>query len=648
MTERLSSDQTERIREALGFLAANDESAALEIAQDVLRADPGRAEALFVLGLTAYRMGDVGRAIELFNRAHDLDPDCRDYADALAVLFTKVGKLADGLYFAKLATTLEGHPDLQPFVPAELSNYFHALRNTAPSGNYVSALVEFNRRRFEDARDACERELRINADHGPCVQLLGRCQHELDAFDEAETTLRHALALDPANALGHVYLGNALYRLGRFDHALACHRKALELDGDSVAVAAAAALGATVIDADGGDASRAARAELNRRIAAAAQEEDDDYGEPYVEPTDRIRVGYLCNAAFEGEVAVFFDSLLRNHDRGRFEIFGYQQSITEDSANIQLQNRADSWRRIYDLDDAVVATIVRGDGIDVLVDLCGVTEEQRCILMATAPAPVRAAWLGYPYGIDAPGINMVLGDAETADTDEAALAPGQTLMRLEPGLIALDPFIAMPDISPSPAADKGYVTFGGRCELTALTPGTAALWAQVLKAVPGSRLLLGNVREMCPAVRSHTIELFAREGVVDRVLFHDTSDEDRPDPAFFGRVDIFLDSAAVSGRLNLCHALWMGVPVLTLKGPDRITQTGASLLRSAGHPDWIGRSPDHLVETARDLAADIAALADLRRGLRDAVRESALFNPRLFARALEDAYARAVEEARRA
>ena len=94
--------------------------------------------------------------------AHKLAPDGQEIVDSLAVLHVLTGQHNDGLYYAKLATTLAPHPDIPDLLPLEFSDFFRALNSTRPSPHYLNGLFEFNSQNFEKASDEFQRELRIN------------------------------------------------------------------------------------------------------------------------------------------------------------------------------------------------------------------------------------------------------------------------------------------------------------------------------------------------------------------------------------------------------------------------------------------------------------------------------------------------------
>jgi predicted O-linked N-acetylglucosamine transferase (SPINDLY family) len=103
-------------------------------------------------------------------------------------------------------------------------------------------------------------------------------------------------------------------------------------------------------------------------------------------------------------------------------------------------------------------------------------------------------------------------------------------------------------------------------------------------------------------------------------------------------VDVALDPFPYTGGATTTESLWMGVPVLTLRGDRYIGHQGETLLRAAALPDWIATDQDDYVRKALQLAADREGLARLRAGLRARTASSPLFDARRFARDLEAAW----------
>ena len=108
----------------------------------------------------------------------------------------------------------------------------------------------------------------------------------------------------------------------------------------------------------------------------------------------------------------------------------------------------------------------------------------------------------------------------------------------------------------------------------------------------------------------------------------------------FDSVDIALDTTPYSGGTTTCDALWTGVPVVTAPGPRPISRSAASILSTAGLPEWIASTPEDYVRLAVEFARKEAVIGELRRSLRQRMRESPLMDEVQFTRDLEAAYRR--------
>ena len=91
------------------------------------------------------------------------------------------------------------------------------------------------------------------------------------------------------------------------------------------------------------------------------------------------------------------------------------------------------------------------------------------------------------------------------------------------------------------------------------------------------------------------------------------------------------------GGTTSYEALWMGVPILTMRGDKYISHLGESIMHHAGLPDWVAADEDDYVAKAVAFASDLESVAGLRAGLRQQVLASPLFDAPLFARSIEDA-----------
>ncbi len=639
------SEYSESLKRASGFLFSNDLEKAIDETNKAHSLEPENPEAICMLGIVAFQMDDAGRAISLIERAHELDPNCRDYADALAVINTRVGKLTEGLYYAKLATALQPNEELTALIPWEFRDYMAVLQNPGLSTHFINASVMFHKRDYKKTIDLCEKELRINEESADCQRLLGRALTAQGEYGQALAAFQAAVNLDPDDGEAHEFAGHALIHLGRFDAGRACHERAVSLaPGDVDLHARTTAALAYFPEAEWRAFPQEAKA-LGENILAQAERVDLSDREAF-SGGRRIRIGYLSDAFCDDPRLPFIEAVLKSHDKSRFEVYCYHLTLFEDLHTTGLKGYASHWQHFQDVDDDTAARIMAGDDLDIIVDLCGYGDDQRLAVLARKPAPVQVSWLSWPHASQLGVIDYVISDPVTRGADDAHAA-GETCVELDHGLVAFEAKSVTLDIgrlSQSPAKKNGFVTFGGVCDLARLNPSVAGLWSKVLCAVPEARLLLGGVQTICPETKARARELFSQSGVLERVSFQTTPEDEMANLTFFSQVDVVLDTFPVSGAAETCEELLVGIPVLTRAGERRSALVGASILRSAGKEEWVAHSDEAFVDNAATLAGDIPRLAKIRRTLRDEVAKSALCDCAAFTRALENAYVRMLVE----
>jgi predicted O-linked N-acetylglucosamine transferase (SPINDLY family) len=327
---------------------------------------------------------------------------------------------------------------------------------------------------------------------------------------------------------------------------------------------------------------------------------------------------------------------LEHHDRERFELFAYAQVAAPDEWTERARRQVDHWRSLVNVPDAAAADLIRGDEIDILVDLAGHTDGNRLLVFAHKPAPVQATYLGYPG-------TTGLSAMDHRFTDALADPPGMTEAHHSERLVRLPEcaWCYRPDTEtppgPSPAMLRGYVTFGSFNNLSKVNERMLRVWSRILQAVPGSRLLLKSAGFISTEARRRTREtLMAGTGISgDRLDIRGPEDSHESHMELYREMDIALDTFPYHGTTTTCEALWMGVPVVTLAGQTHVSRVGVSLLTHAGLPELVAGSEDGYVRIAVELAGDAGRLSNHRAGFRDRMRASRLMDEQPFSRGLE-------------
>jgi predicted O-linked N-acetylglucosamine transferase (SPINDLY family) len=574
---------------------------------------PGFADAHNNLGVVEQALGRLEQAERSLRHALEVDPGHAAAASNLGNVLQSSGRLEEAERSFRHA--LQCKPDYA----AALSNLGSLLRVLG---------------RHAEAMEAILQALRIDPAFAKAFINLGAVQRDLGRLADARQSLRRAIEIEPALAEAHNTLGTILLDCGEAAAAAESFAAATRLDPrhgigcSNLAFALNCAPGRTAAEIHA-----AHRAYADTFCAPAGARA------PHANPRDpgrRLRVGYVSGDLREHSVGHFFEPVLGNHDRAGFEIFCYFNHPGGDATSARLRAQAHAWRPTYALSDDALEALIRRDAIDLLVDLSGNTLYNRLPVFGRKPAPVQLTWLGFPGTTGLRAIDYRIADPHTCPEGLLEGCHSERLLRLPRCQWCYQPPSGSPAVGPPPSAASGAVAFGVFCNLAKVTDPAMALWSRLLERVPGSRLLLmgRGLRQ----IGADVLARFSRQGA-DPSRVELLEGRRFPDYlALHGSVDIVLDTLPYSGGTTTCHALWMGVPVVSLAGETPTSRSGASLLSAVGLEALVARSPEAYVDIAARLAQDAARLALLRSGMRERMLASPLMDAAGFTRALEEAY----------
>jgi protein O-GlcNAc transferase len=358
------------------------------------------------------------------------------------------------------------------------------------------------------------------------------------------------------------------------------------------------------------------------------------------DPQRALRVGYVSADFRRHSVAYFLRGLVASHDRRRVRVYCYSNVERADTVTAEFQSLADEWRPVTGLPDAAVAEQVRADRIDILVDLGGHTGGNRLLVFARKPAPVQVTWLGYPNTTGLPAIDYRLTDDIADPPGEADALHTEKLVRLPGGFLCYRPGAEAAGTPAAPRdASAGPVTFGSFNTLSKVTAEVIRVWSAILGRIPGSRLLLKSEGLDEQGTRARVSGAFAAHGIApDRIGLLPWIEGYGEHMALYSRVDVALDPFPYNGTTTTCEALWMGVPVIALRGNRHAARVGASVLYHAGLPQWIAEDEAGYIALAVAGAADPQALRASRPANAERARASALTDQVRFTHDLEGAY----------
>lgn len=561
------------------------------------------------------------------------DPDGRA-TSLLAMVLCLQGRHDQAEHFFKRAVAV------RPDSPALRTNFGNMLLLT---GRLAEARAEF--------------EAALRADDGFAAALIGLAPtlYQLGDLDGAIDAARRAVALAPLDASALLNLGSALGGAGYVEESLRVLRGGLEIEPRNVKLITNFLMSLHYPwPANGGGAAGAqALAEalwaehrvLGARMSDAARAGLDAAGAPPKPrgPRDRLRVAYLSSDLRNHVVATFLRPLLEHRDRQRFHVTAYHTGAL-DGTSKQIETLVDTWRWAAGMDDRALERRIRDDRPDILIDLNGHTEGSRVVLLARRLAPVQVTYLGYPDTTGLAEVDARIVDEVTDPRPQGDLGAGdratERLVRLPRCFLSYRPpsTTDAPEPGPPPSVARGAVTFGSFNAAPKVSDGLLALWGRVLRAVPGSRLMLKNRALSSEKRRGEVLAVLRAHGVeAERVELVGWRATAGGHLASYAEVDVGLDAYPYCGTTTTCEALWMGVPVVTLAGAAHVSRVGASLLTAVGLPELIAHDEDEYVRIASGLAGDTPRLGALRAGLRERVRTSPLCDGPSASRAFEAA-----------
>ncbi|HEX8521460.1 MAG TPA: tetratricopeptide repeat protein [Tepidisphaeraceae bacterium] len=603
---------------ALAHHQRNELAQAEALYRQVLARDPNQHDALHLLGMLAHATGHSEAAVQMISRAIAIRPGTSLFHRSLCAPLQALRRFEQAIEHWKIIGQLE--PQATD-APAQVGALTLVLGNAPESVAWLERAAALNP--FDPG---------IQSNLGSAYAVAGRIQDSLNA-------LRRSVELQPQVAQAHHNLAVSLRQSALVEEAEHEFRQAIRLSPDYPAAGSGMLLTLHYRTHDRATVYREHR-NWEQRIVANIPRATVHRNDP--SPDRRLRVGYVSGDFRLHSAGLFIEPLITAHDPATVEIFCYSGTSHPDDVTRRIRASAHAWRDIAGVSDEQLAQNILSDGIDILVDLAGHTAGERLRTFARKPAPIQLSYLGYPDTTGLCAMDYRVTDIwadppqRAADDDPFYV---EQLIRLNRCAWCYRPPDAAPEVDRSARADADSITFGSFNNLAKLSPEIIAVWADLLRAVPASRLLLKSRGLEDASIRHRFVEAFTSHGIdASRLLFEGHVSSLRDHLAAYNRISVALDTFPYHGTTTTCDALWMGVPVVTLSGDRHVSRVGASLLHAVELDDLVAPAPADFIHAAAELARDHHRLTLLHDSLRDRMRNAPLTDGPSLARAVEAAY----------
>jgi predicted O-linked N-acetylglucosamine transferase (SPINDLY family) len=501
----------------------------------------------------------------------------------------------------------------------------------------------------------------------------GHLLADLDRFEEAAKDYSKAAELKP-NAENYESLAAALIRLKRFDLALANFDKAIALEPDRdylIGNSRAAKMHACHWDGLGADLNlianllrkgkrvciplsvaalidssalqrSAGEIWVQNQIFSACEEDRTRIDEMASSHSGRpragkIRVGYFSADFRTHPVACLTAGMFECHDRSKFEVTAFAFGPeANDAMQVRLAKSFDRFIDVRQQSNLEVAALTRELGIDIAVDLNGFTAHRRAEIFALRAAPIQINFLGYPGTMGAQFMDYLIADgvviprAQQAHYAEKIVYLPNSFMPFDSSYAISDRLFDREELGLPPT---GFVfcCFNNNYKIM---PEIFDRWMRILSRVEGSVLWLSQAHAI--AVGNLRKEAERRGISGGRLIFAERIESPPQHLARLKVADLFLDTFPYNAHATAMDVLWTGVPLLTYAGESFASRVAASLLCTAGLPEFVAGSAEQYEEKAVELAKNPTGIRAARRKL--AQRDTSLFDTELYTRNIEAAY----------
>ena len=599
-----------------------------------------------VLGEMYLSVREFEHSLKWLRKAIELRPACGQLLERIVSALAGLGRLDDAA--AQIRSSLDSCPDME----IAAGSLTEALIRMSSSNNGGTAAkpsktdripVEavllvadflFAARQYRLAEQWYKKIIKHSHDAATCARLASACRFTgnlSDALEYQNKAVEHA----PDNAEYMANLGTLLMSVDQKSRGIEMLRQAAARAPEQARIHSSYLANLHYMTDLNPEMLFAEHKRWGQIHAPAERARISHRNDP--DPDRKLRIGYISADFRMHSVAYNFMAFLENRNPEKVQVYGYGNVAVPDRMTELLASKFDCYRNIHGLEDEKVVSLIENDEIDVLVEIGGHTSDNRLGVMAYKPAPVQVDYGGFnTTGMEQ--IDYRLTDS-LLDPPELQRLYMEESVYLPGGLFCYKPPEFAPPVGSLPAKQNGFVTFGSFSNGIKINTNTLSLWAEVLKKVENSRMILkfrgGNDR----LIQEHYLSQFEHMGISgDRITFHGWKPPvEHLD--LYNQVDIALDTYPFCGCMTTLEGLWMGVPIVSLVGKKSLlSRTGLSILSRLDMEFFAASAPGDYVSKAAALARKPGALAGIRSTLRRRIAASTLCNEPYYARCLEEAY----------
>ena len=500
----------------------------------------------------------------------------------------------------------------------------------------IKATLLLSEQRYQEALPLFAQLIEQEPEEGNHWINLAACQKNLKLMVAPLETLEHAVGLHPERPDLLQALGSIMIEHGRWREGLpylvrsTANKNSSDVQHFNLQFSAAGNRLMTPTELQ----ERAEKWEKGRGLTPTPLWNDNIKERS---PDQRLRIGYFSQDLHNHPVGRFIEPLLKIHNRQQVEVIGISCGGIHDNHSKRLEQHCDGWLEVKNnVSDLTAARQIANLELDILVELGGYTGGQRLRVLTAKPAPIQLSYLGYFASTNLKCIDGWIGDDVVFPQGIEKEAIGQKLYRLPRCYMSYQPESW---IAPERTAQDEHFRFGCFNHSRKLSDPTLDLFAEVLKTIPGSILVLKSQTFCEMKERERVLRRLIDRGIPkERIEILKRSREVNDHLSMYGKMDVALDPIPYGGATTTAEALWMGVPVICLAGEGMVGRLSASILYGAGLEAAVATNIDGYIRRAKNIALRGIRTNKQRREIRNHLLKSQFMNSEGLVESMENIY----------
>ena len=345
----------------------------------------------------------------------------------------------------------------------------------------------------------------------------------------------------------------------------------------------------------------------------------------------KIKLAFLSSDIKNNHSVVgFLKTILENVNRDKFELifFSNYKTNKEDEISVGLKTYFDEWINIENLNDIEAISIIRKNNINIMIDLMGLSSSDRLTLFKNRLAPIQILWLGYNNTSGLNQMDYLIADPNLIKKDEVKFY-SEKILFLPNIWNCHSGFGILRKETPAPLMKNKYITFGSFNNTNKISDEVVSVWSKILQSTNNSRLIIKSSQVYSDEILK---EKFEKNKVLNQITFLSKKNSFEEHINEYQKIDLALDTFPHNGITTSFEAIWMGVPVLTLKGFNPNSRAGESINKNLNMSYLIANSKDEYVLKSAELSKNFEKVIEIRKNLFDKALESNLFNVKKFSK----------------